>query len=1111
MDVTRWLGEIGLAQYAELFRANDIDADILRDMKLEDLKELGVSSFGHRKKLLSAIASLGAETGRTSPAAQERAVQRSPGPEGERRQLTVLFVDLVGSTALSSMLDPEDLRELMRGYQDGVSAAIREAGGFVAKYLGDGILAYFGYPQAREDAAEQAVRAGLAAIAASNAITPAKGGTLKVRVGIATGPVVVGDIVGEGLAREVNVTGETPNLAARLLDIADPGQVVIADATRRLIGNLFDVQPLGPRTLKGLAEPVAVYAVLDVRPVVSRFEAVRAARQGRFVGRGQDVGLLQDRWEHAKAGEGQVVLLSGEAGIGKSRICDAFYERIAGEPHHRIRFQCSPQHTHSPLHPVIVQLTYATKIQLADDPETKAEKLAGSLGRGTNEARALILSLLGGPRPEDSRLASLDSGRRRQLTLEALADQLAVLTAERPTLLLLEDAHWIDPSTQDLMTLMVERAATMALLVVVTHRPEYLPPWSANPIATQLALNRLPRAQVIGLLASLAGKPLPEAVVDHIVARTDGIPLYVEEMFGALREGGILAERDEGYFIARPLDGVAVPITLQDSLMARLDRPGSAKEVAQIGAVIGREFSHEILAAVAGIDQSALASGLGDLVAAGLIFARGAAPATTYTFKHALVQDAAYGSLLRRRRQELHRRIAEWVEAELPALVDQQPELIAHHYTEAESIGPAIRLWTKASETSIARSANAEAVHQAQRGLSLVPRMPDGPPRWRIELALQSNLSLALSQLHGSATPKLLPVFVRARLLSEQLDDLPSLIRTLRRQGSFHGWRSEYSAARRLGEDLTRIDDRNSQMLGHTLIGWCFHWLGEYVPGVTHFESAHELYRPEERDVDVTLSQVMSWSFLAKGRFILGYPDRAAAASEAILAEARGWKVQFTLCQALFLAALLDLYRRSDAEARAKLEEMIPMASALGFRSWSAQGRVAYAVLQSRSGDTGGGLATAREAYAEIRALGQTCWQTGFTLFLAECCERMGEIDEAFGHLAAALEAASITGERWNLPELHRVRGEWLITHDRGGAAEAEALFRRAIEVAQAQESRIWELRAACSLGRLLQSRGQQLAARDLVGPIYGWFKEGFDAADLVAAKVLLDELAAGA
>jgi len=1098
-----------LAQYAELFRVNDIDADVLREMTADDLKELGISSFGHRKKLISAIGALVDEPGRPAAAVEEPSIPSGPGAGGERRQLTVLFVDLVGSTALSRALDPEDLREVMRGYQDGVSAAIREAGGFVAKYLGDGVLAYFGYPQAREDAAEQAVRAGLGAIAASQRIEPAGGRRLNVRVGIATGPVVVGDIVGEGIAREVNVTGETPNLAARLLGIAEPGQVVIADATRRLVGDLFGVQVLGPQVLKGLAEPVAAYAVVDVRPVVSRFEAVRASRRGRFVGRGQDVGLLQDRWEHAKAGEGQVVLLAGEAGIGKSRICDAFYERVAGERHYRIRFQCSPQHTHSPLHPVIVQLTDAAGIQLLDDPDTKAAKLAGLLGQSTSAARALILGLLGGPQPTDSQLASLDAGRRRQLTLEALADQLAVLTTARPVLLLLEDAHWIDPSTQDLMTLMVARAAAMALLVVVTHRPEYHPPWSVSPIATQLALNRLPRAQVVGLLASLAGKPLPEAAVDHVVARTDGIPLYVEEMFGALRESGILAEEDHGYVVARPLDGAAVPVTLQDSLMARLDRPGPAKEVAQIGAVIGREFGHTLLVAAAEMDKVALAEGLADLVAAGLVFARGAGTEATYTFKHALVQDAAYGSLLRRRKQRVHLRIAEWLGAQMPVLAEQQPELVAHHYTEAESIAPAVGFWIKAAEISLARSANAEAVHQVRKGLGLIPRLPDAPPRWRMELALQSSLSAALSQLHGSSDPGLLPVFVRARSLSEQLDDLPSLIRTLRRQGSFHGWRSEYPAAQRIGEDLTRIDDSNGRMLGHTLIGWCFHWLGKYVPGVEHFERAHELYRPDERDVDVSLSQVMSWSFLAKGRLILGYPDRALAVSEAIVGEARGWKGQFSLCQALFLAALFDLYRRSDADATAKLEEMIPLATSLGFRSWSAQGRVAYGVLRARSGDTRGGLAVAREAHAEIRAMGQTCWQTGILLLLAECCERAGDVGEAFGHLDEAIAAAGHTDERWNLAELYRVQGEWSIAHHRG--AEAEALFRRAIEVAHEQDARLWELRAACSLGRLMRSRGQDLAAIELVAPIYGWFEEGFGATDLQEARLLLDELRAGA
>jgi len=664
-DIARWLDGLGLGKYAAAFAEAEIEFDVLPDLTDGELEKLGIP-LGPRKRMLRAIANLG--TGDTAPATL--GPPGGPHAAAGRRQLTVLFADLVGSTELSQALDPEDLREVMQAYQSRVTTAIRDAGGFLAKYMGDGVLAYFGYPQAREDAAERAVRAGLAVVATMRGLAPVRGQTLAVRVGIATGAVVVGDVIGDDLAREVNVVGETPNLAARLLGIAEPNQVVIADSTRHLVGDLFRLHALGSQALKGINGPTEAWAVLDARPVISRFEAVRNARQSQFVGRSQEVGLLLDRWEHAVAGEGQLVLLSGEAGIGKSRITDTFYERISDQPHYRIRYQCSPQHVNSPLYPVITQLTYAAGIAPEDDAASRAAKIAALLGAADSDRVALIANLLGVPLSEGARLASFEPTRRRQLTLEALAGQLDILTSQRPVLLLLEDAHWIDPSTQDLITLAIERATRLQLLIAVTFRPEYQAPWVGNPIATQLALNRLARAQVTALLASLARyKALPEEAVEHIAARSDGIPLYVEEMFGALCDAGVLAEAEGGYHLARPLHGAVVPATLQDSLMARLDRMAPAKAVAQVGAVIGREFEHGLLAAAAGMNPAAIEQGIGDLVAAGLIFARGSAPDAVYSFKHALVQDAAYASLLRSRRQALHLRVVDAIETQAPDIV----------------------------------------------------------------------------------------------------------------------------------------------------------------------------------------------------------------------------------------------------------------------------------------------------------------------------------------------------------------------------------------------------------------------------------------------------------
>ena len=684
MDLGGWLRSLGLEEYEAAFRKNHIDEAVLPNLTAEDLKDIGVGSIGHRRKLLDAIALLRGEGKRKRKHRRLKLLRSlSPQDTAERRQVTVMFSDLVGSTALSARMDPEDLREVISAYQKCVAETVQRFGGFVAKYMGDGVLVYFGYPQAHEDDAERAVRAGLELIAAVAALKTSA--PLQTRVGIATGLVVVGDLIGTGSAQEQAVVGETPNLAARLQGIAEPNTVVIAESTRKLLGNLFELEDLGAKDLKGIAGPVRAWAALRPSSVESRFEALHASGLTALVGREEELELLLRRWSKAKTGEGQVVLLSGEAGIGKSRLTAALLERLAGEPHTRLRYFCSPQHTDSALYPIIGQMERAAGFAHDDTPQAKLDKLDAVLAQTSTSMQdaALFAEMLS--LPNDGRYPALDltPEQRRQRTLEALTAQLAGLASQNPVLMIFEDAHWIDPTSLEAFGRTVDRIKTLPVLLIVTFRPEFNAPWAGRSHVTSLALNRLGEREAAAIIARLVGnKELPADVMAEIVERTDGIPLFVEEMTKAVleAEGEGDARRTAA---AVPSPALAVPASLHASLMARLDRLGPAKEVAQIGAAIGREFSHALLAAVVRKPEAELGSALDRLIAAGLLFRQGVPPHATYLFKHALVQDAAYGTLLREPRRALHARIAETLESQFAEIAENQPELLARHCTEA--------------------------------------------------------------------------------------------------------------------------------------------------------------------------------------------------------------------------------------------------------------------------------------------------------------------------------------------------------------------------------------------------------------------------------------------
>jgi class 3 adenylate cyclase/tetratricopeptide (TPR) repeat protein len=742
-QIAEWLGKLGMSEYVHRFAENDIDIAVLPHLTDQHLKDLGVS-LGHRLKMLHAVEQLAAAAPTTPQPAP--VTERKSQDTAERRQVTVMFSDLVGSTALSARMDPEDLREVISAYHKCVAETVRRFGGFVAKYMGDGVLVYFGYPQANEDDAERAARAGLALSGAVSSIK--SNALLQTRVGIATGLVVVGDLVGSGEAQERGIVGETPNLAARLQGIAEPNAVVIAEGTRKLLGNLFELEDLGAKDLKGIAGPVRTWGVLRASSVQSRFEALHTSSLTALVGREEEIELLLRRWRQAKTAEGQVVLLSGEAGIGKSRLTAALLECLACEPHSRLRYFCSPQHTDSALYPIIGQMERAAGFAHDDTPRARLDKLDAVLAQTSTspEDAALFAEMLSLPNDGRYPAFALSPEQRRQRTLEALVAQVAGLARRQPVLMIFEDAHWTDPTSLEVFGRTVDRIKALPVLLIVTFRPEFNPPWVGLSRATSVTLNRLGESEAAAIIARLVGnKDVPADVKAEIVERSDGIPLFVEEMTKAVleAEGEGEARRTVA---AAPSPALGVPASLHASLMARLDRLGPAKEVAQVGAAIGREFSHALLASVMRKPEAELGSALNRLVDAGLLFRQGVPPHATYLFKHALVQDAAYGTLLREPRRTLHARIADAVEGEFAEITESQPELLARHCTEAGIIEKAAGLWGKAGQRALARAALREGTEHLNRALDQLATLEATPSlrgeQIKLEVAFANALAL---------------------------------------------------------------------------------------------------------------------------------------------------------------------------------------------------------------------------------------------------------------------------------------------------------------------------------------------------------------------------------
>jgi class 3 adenylate cyclase/tetratricopeptide (TPR) repeat protein len=763
-DVGEWLSSLGLSQYSAGFEAQAVEFDQLAELSDTDLRELGVVALGHRKRLLKAIAELAAGDDPALGGTQTPQVEVSPPPSvakatAERRHLTVMFCDLVGSTHLAAQLDPEDLQQVVREYQRMVAAGVAPYEGHVAQLLGDGVLVYFGYPHAHEDDALRALRAGLAVL---DTIAQSGGSdrpTLRARIGIASGLVVVGEIGTGTPAAEYAASGETPNLAARLQSVAQPGEIVVSDETCRLVGSAFDLESLPGVELKGFAAAVRAWRVIGERAVTTRFEAQHAHALTQLVGRDSELALLVERWAMASDGEGQVVLLSGEAGIGKSRISQALRERLAAGPSTVLVWQCSPYAMSTALYPAAQQLLRASQVAAGDDALARAAKLEAALcATGlAPEGVGRLQKLLG--LPDGGRSPAGQSPQQEKVaTLNALIDGVAGLAARQPVLLLLEDAHWIDPTTEELLGQAIERLREARVLILVTCRPEYAPSWGNPAQLTRLALNRLGQRQSAALIRSVAhGKLLPTAVVDEIVRKTDGIALFVEELTKTVIESGLLRETPDGYELDGPLPPLAIPSTLQDSLMARLDRLALAKEVAQAGAVIGREFSARLLAAVLPqMAPSQLEDALQALVRAELVFRRGAATEPMYKFKHALVRDTAYNSILRSQRSLRHTQVAEGIERLYADRIDEHLDRLGEHWFAAEAWGKAADCLTRAGQRAASAAAFEEAAALFDRALQANARLGDGSTARKDRLRLLFRLHDALlpisryARLHGS-------------------------------------------------------------------------------------------------------------------------------------------------------------------------------------------------------------------------------------------------------------------------------------------------------------------------------------------------------------------------
>ena len=1022
-----------------------------------------------------------------------------------------MFADLANSTALSGVLDPEDLRDALRRYHDACATAIERCGGYVGKWLGDGVLAYFGYPASHEDDAQRAIRAGLEIITWARNQADTGGEPFSVRVGLHTGLTVIGDMGSGERVERADVVGETPNIAARVQSAAPPNSVAMSSATERLAHGFFHIESLGEQQLKGVTRPIEVFRILGESGVASRLDTVEHLTP--LVGRNEEMALLLDRWNKAVTGDAQVVVISGEPGIGKSRLVRTLRDHLP-EDHVRIELRCSQIHQNSALYPVIEHFQRVLQASDAGSPTDRLGATLANAGMDSTAALPLLAALLGLPLPEGYAPLDLTPEQQKQKTLEVTLAWLDAEARKHPVLVVCEDLHWMDPSTLELVGMLVERDLTSGKLVLLTCRPEFAPPWPMQANIAALQLTRLGREDADEVMTRVAGgRALPAEVATQIAARTDGVPLFVEELTKMVLESGLLREDGGRLVLDGALPPLAIPETLQDSLMARLDRLVSAKEVAQLGATIGREFSQELIEAVSLQSPAALATSLNALVESGLAYRRGFGAGARYAFKHALVQDAAYQSLLRSSRGRYHQRIAEALVQRFPEVEEEQPEVVAYHYTEAGLPDLAVGYWQIAGERAVARSAHPEAIAHLNRALEMIALLQPGERRDRRELALQvaRGAALRVTEGYGPAT-RSAAAYARARELCYELHAASELVVVLFGLWGNHLLPGDVRTARELALECLRVaeslSDPGLTVQACRIVGASHFYFGDYLACQESTERGSSLYDFERDRGSVHQFQAdgLAGSLMYRGwsAWFLGHPDRAEILARQAVEHARALNHPHTLGLALCFATLTYVLRGDLTLARTEGEEVLRLCIEQEMPQWAAMAQFAVGAALALEGDDARGIRGIDDGLAAWSQLGSHLLKTWFLGLKAEALLRAGRHTEAATTVVDALRRVDASGERFYEAELHRVHGEALLGVD-GAAPERD--FLRAIEVSRELGTPSLELRAATSLARLWQSQGRAAEALELLAPVYDWFTEGFDTRDLIEARKLLDAL----
>ena len=1039
------------------------------------------------------------------------------GHRGERRQLTMFFCDLVGSTILASQFDPEEWRDLMGAYYDACAKVIARFDGHIAQYLGDGLLVYFGYPRAHEDDAQRAVRAALGIIDAvgqlNSALSEQYGVSLAVRLGCHTGLVVVGDEVGRTGLDDM-VLGDTPNIAARLQGVAMPNTLVIGALTHQLLGGVFECESIGTPPLKGVASPLEVYRVLYESTARTRLDALATAGLSPLIGREAELQSLEALWRRVTDGQGHVVVVSGEPGIGKSRLVKELTEHASTRHAWFTHLQCSPYYQHTAFYPLIDLLERVVlRFERDESPADKQSKLEGLLvetGLPLADTVPLFSTLLSVPLGAEYVSAEVPAEQQKQQTMRAMLTIPFRRAETQPVMLIVEDLHWIDPSTLEYLTMLVDEIADAPILAVFSCRPDFSSPWIDHPNVTTIEVNRLPTGAAVELTHQVAqGKSLPSQVLDEVVGKTDGVPLFIEELTKMLLESGMLEERADHYALTGPLPPLAIPNTLQDSLMARLDRLAPVKSLAQLGATLGREFSYALLHAVSPWDDAALQQGLDQLVASEFLYEDGAPPQATYRFKHALIQDAAYQSLLKSTRQQHHQRIATTLESEFPETIQTQPELLAHHYTEAGLAAHAIPYWQTAARRALERAANREAANHAARGLELLGTLPETPELAERELSLQLTLGGASGFVTGPASVE--HVYARACELARQVGGPEELFPALSGLAHSKMVLGHMQESRALSEEFLELARREDDPLilavGHSMLAYAAWWQGDFVDVRDHSRQSLALYNSRQQG-GVPYDQdhgIVSGYLAALSTWMLGHPTQAIHAMDNTLAHARELDNPNSVgISLLFLAQLCQL-RREPEPATKRAEEALAVAAEHGLPALELWCLLPRGWARAQLGDVAGGIADIRAGMDRRRAFGMGAVWPWFLALIAEAHGLIGQVQEGLTALDEALDWVQRNDERLYEAEVHRIRGELLL--QKGVPDEAETCFQQALTVARDQQARSWELRAATGMGRMWLQQNRIEEARALLTPVYDWFTEGFDTADLIEAKALLDQL----